>query len=105
MATALHTPTISRTISPRAAARPLRVMRIITRLNVGGPSYQAIYLTQRLQRPEFDCRLLVGKLGPEEGSMEALAAEREVSFTRVPGLGRQITPQSEALTVLRLYRE
>ncbi|MCC2670213.1 MAG: hypothetical protein K0Q72_2684, partial [Armatimonadetes bacterium] len=29
-----------------ASVSPLRVMRIITRLNVGGPSYQAIYLTQ-----------------------------------------------------------
>jgi glycosyltransferase involved in cell wall biosynthesis len=80
-------------------------MRIITRLNVGGPAYQAIYLSQRLQQPEFDCSLLVGKLGPEEGSMEALAAAREVAFTRVPGLGREISPRTDGLTVCRLYQQ
>src|SRR5438445_2940166 len=105
MATAPHTPTISRPISPRAAARPIRVMRIITRLNVGGPSYQAIYLSQRLRQPEFDCSLLVGTPGPDEGSMEELAAARGVPFTRVPGLGRAISLQSDGLTVYRLYRE
>jgi hypothetical protein len=44
-------------------------MRIITRLNVGGPSYQAIYLTERLRSPEFESTLLVGSLGPDEGSL------------------------------------
>src|SRR5438445_9810676 len=105
MATAPHTPTISRPISPRAAARPIRVMRIITRLNVGGPSYQAIYLTQRLRDPEFASTLLAGTVGTREGSLESLAAEREVSFTRIAGLGREISVRSDGLTVGRLYRE
>jgi glycosyltransferase involved in cell wall biosynthesis len=85
--------------------RPIRVMRIITRLNVGGPAYQAIFLTQRLQSPEFDSRLLTGSVGPEEGSMEPLAEERGVRFTRVPGLGREISPSTDGLTLFRLYRE
>ena len=84
---------------------PLRVLRIITRLNVGGPSYQAIFLTERLRGPEFESRLLVGSVGPNEGSMEDLAAERKVAFTRVAGLGREISFKSDGATLLRLYRE
>lgn len=84
---------------------PIRVMRIITRLNVGGPSYQAIFLTERLRAPEFDSTLLSGNVGPNEGSMEGLAAERGVRFTRVPGLGREISLRSDLLTVGQVYRE
>jgi len=83
----------------------MRVMRIITRLNVGGPSYQAVFLTQRLQDEEFQTRLLVGNVGPDEGSMESLAAERGVAFTRVPGLGREIDLRRDGAVVLRLWRE
>jgi glycosyltransferase involved in cell wall biosynthesis len=84
---------------------PLRILRIITRLNVGGPSYQAVFLTQRLQDAEFETRLLVGNVGADEGSMEPLAAERGVTFTRIPGLGREISLRSDGPVVWRLYRE
>jgi len=80
-------------------------MRIITRLNVGGPSYQAIFLTERLQDPEFTSVLLAGNVGPHEGSMEGLAAKRGVSFTRVPGLGREISLKSDLPTVHHVFRE
>jgi glycosyltransferase involved in cell wall biosynthesis len=80
-------------------------MRIITRLNVGGPSYQAIHLTERLCGPELDCRLLVGSVGPQEKSMESLADERGVSVKRIPGLGREISLKSDGATALRIYRE
>lgn len=86
-------------------AAPVRLLRIITRLNVGGPSYQAIYLTERLRSPEWESRLLVGNVGTYEGSMEPLARERSVPFTRVPGLGREISLRSDLATVAHLYRE
>lgn len=88
-----------------AEREPVRVMRIITRLNVGGPSYQAIYLGQRLGRPEWETRLLVGTVGANEGSMEPLAEERGVAFARVTGLGREISLRSDLATVGRVYRE
>jgi len=80
-------------------------MRVITRLNVGGPSYQAIFLTQRMQDSEFQSMLLTGDVGPQEGSMEGLAVERSVPFTRVPGLGREISIKSDFPTVFHIYRE
>jgi glycosyltransferase involved in cell wall biosynthesis len=90
---------------PASATRPIRVMRIITRLNVGGPAYQAIYLTERLRGPEFDSALLVGDVGPREGSLEGLAAARGVALAPIAGLGREISLRSDGLTVGRLYRE
>jgi glycosyltransferase involved in cell wall biosynthesis len=104
LSTLLSTPLDTWSVRGKFYERPIRVMRIITRLNVGGPAYQAIYLTERLQRADFDCSLLVGRLGPDEGSMEALATERGVPFTRVAGLGREISPRTDGLTVYRLYQ-
>lgn len=86
-------------------ARPIRVMRIITRLAVGGPAYQAIMLTYRLQGPDFDAALVTGGAGPREGSMEPLAAVCGISPTHIPSLGREISATSDGWTVSRLYQE
>jgi glycosyltransferase involved in cell wall biosynthesis len=79
-------------------------MRVITRLNIGGPSYQSIFLTERLQDEEFQSLLLCGDVGPREGSMEPLAEERKIPFEHIPGLGREISPKSDLATVFHLYR-
>src|SRR5438034_908229 len=86
------------------APRPLRVVRVMTRLAVGGPAYQVIYLTQYLQGPEFDCSLLVGTPSPEEGSLEPMAEGRGVPFMRIPGLGRELSLKADGPTFCRLYQ-
>jgi glycosyltransferase involved in cell wall biosynthesis len=52
----------------------VRVVRIITRLNVGGPSIQAITLSQRLAERGFETTLVHGALGSGEGDMSYLLA-------------------------------
>ena len=79
-------------------------MRIITRLNVGGPSYQAIYLSERLAG-SFETDLLAGRVGAREGSLESLAGERGVAPRKIPGLGREIHPLRDIATLQRVYRE
>src|ERR1051325_8309114 len=53
-----------------------RVLRIITRLNIGGPSIQAIALSERLAARGFETRLLHGRLGVGEGDMRYLLTSR-----------------------------
>lgn len=89
----------------REQGQPIRVMRVITRLNIGGPSYQAIYLNQRLHGNGFECALVAGDVAPSEGSMEGLAAERGVPIIHLEGLGREVSPASDGLTVARLYSQ
>ena len=55
--------------SDRAFASQRRVARIITRLNIGGPSIQAAGLTTALEPFGFHTRLLHGRLGDGEGDM------------------------------------
>jgi glycosyltransferase involved in cell wall biosynthesis len=82
----------------------MKVARVITRLNIGGPSIQAIALTSRLADRGHQTRLLHGRIGPGEGDMRYLAA-RDAHLVYVPTLGRAIAPLDDLRTLARLYRE
>src|SRR3954451_17866093 len=69
-------------------AEPVRVVRIIARLNVGGPSIQAITLTRLLEARGYRTRLVRGREETNEGSMDYLARELGVVPTFVPSLRR-----------------
>jgi glycosyltransferase involved in cell wall biosynthesis len=70
-----------------APAGRVRVLRVIARLNVGGPALQAAVLSRDLDPDRFEQRLVAGALGPGEGDYVALRApDLQVSY--LPGLGR-----------------
>jgi glycosyltransferase involved in cell wall biosynthesis len=72
------------------AARPTRILRVIARLNVGGPAIQAITLSRLLDEREYETRLIRGREGPREGSMDALAEQYGVTPISLPTLKRAI---------------
>ncbi len=63
-------------------------MRIIARLNIGGPAIQAITLTQELERYGYSTRLVRGVEDAAEGNMDYLAQARGVSPTLIPTMRR-----------------
>lgn len=75
----------------------MRVVRIIARLNIGGPAIQAITLTRRLDEHGYESRLVRGSESADEGSMDELAAQLGVrptllrSLRRDPGAGDLVT--------------
>lgn len=84
-------------------AQPVRVARIITRLNIGGPSIQAALLTTALEPHGFATRLLHGRLSAGEGDMRyLLPAEADVEY--VPTLCRPLAPIDDLRTLWRVYR-
>jgi glycosyltransferase involved in cell wall biosynthesis len=70
------------------ARAPVRVVRIIARLNIGGPAIQAITLTKVLGPRGYRTTLVRGSESPEEGTMDGLAAELGVRPVRVAALRR-----------------
>jgi glycosyltransferase involved in cell wall biosynthesis len=70
--------------------RPLRVLRSIARLNVGGPAIQVVNLTRRLVPLGYQTVLLRGQEAAQEGTMDHLADALEVRPVRVPGFQRGI---------------
>jgi glycosyltransferase involved in cell wall biosynthesis len=83
-------------------------MRIITRLNIGGPAQHVALLAEALNDPDFRTTLVTGVVGPEEGDMTDFARTRGVEPIVVPGIQREISPKDDlrALRALRrLIRE
>lgn len=83
----------------------LRVARVITRLNVGGPAIQALLLTARLDPGRYESRLYAGMPGEREGDIRALRGDLGVQATVLRDLRREISPLADARAVLRLTRE
>jgi glycosyltransferase involved in cell wall biosynthesis len=68
----------------------LHIVRIIARLNVGGPSIQAITLTASMRALGFETELVRGREGLREGSMDSLTARLGVRPVTLPWLRREI---------------
>lgn len=82
----------------------IRVMRIIARMNVGGPALQASVLMRGLDQELFDQRLYTGTVEPGEADYLDLRA-RDVTPHRVATLGRSIRPTDDARAVASLVAE
>src|SRR5262249_20694736 len=93
---------------PRLAASvthdPIRVLRVIARLNVGGPALHVSYLSDQLDRLGYETMLVAGQVSPGEGSMESVADELGLRPVYLPGLQREISPLHDAGSVRQLVR-
>ncbi|EFK95679.1 glycosyl transferase, group 1 [sediment metagenome] len=70
---------------------PIRILRVIARLNIGGPAIQAVTLGDLFSRGRFRTRLVCGQVGTHEGDMSYLASARQVDPVVLPTLGREIS--------------
>jgi len=83
---------------------PVRVARIITRLNIGGPSIQAIGLSRDLRADGFETCLVHGRLGAGEGDMTRLLPIDDLDTVYIDDLVRPIAPFSDLRAWWRIYR-
>ncbi len=84
-------------------AQPLRVARVIARLNVGGPTRHVVWLSQALEGPGFHTALLTGTVPDGEEDMTDFAIARGVLPVVIPEMSREISPR-DLITVWKLYR-
>ncbi|HAP01406.1 MAG TPA: hypothetical protein DCQ93_05710, partial [Bacteroidetes bacterium] len=66
-----------------------RVLRIINRLNLGGPTFNVAYLTKYLA-PEFETLLVSGMIDESEESSEYIAKELGIEPLYIPEMYRDI---------------
>ena len=84
--------------------RGVRVLRVIGRLNVGGPALHVVYLAAGLADRGYETTLVAGSVAHGEDSM-AFAAERlGVPILRMDELRRDIAPVRDAIAVAKLAR-
>jgi glycosyltransferase involved in cell wall biosynthesis len=87
-----------------STARPLRVLRVIARLNIGGPARHVTVLDRGLRARGFETLLAHGDIGHGEGSLDHVVQAAAIPMQRIPGLGRTISATADLKAFLRLLR-
>ena len=81
-----------------------RILRVIARLNVGGPAIHVSLVSAGLAAKGWETRLLAGEVADGEGDMEWFAKEHGVAVEKVPGLGREIRAGGDLRALAHLRR-
>jgi glycosyltransferase involved in cell wall biosynthesis len=82
----------------------VRVLRVIARLNVGGPALHVTYLSAGLQERGYETTLVAGDVAGGEESMAFVAERAGVDVVRLPGLSRELSPVRDLLATIELAR-
>jgi glycosyltransferase involved in cell wall biosynthesis len=82
--------------------RRATVIRIIDRLNVGGPAIHAILTSKRLDPQKYRTILVIGEVESTEADMEYLLEDSGIDLICIPSLGRELRPFRDMVTAIKL---
>ena len=82
--------------------RPIRVCRVIARMNGGGPAQHLLHLARGLDPQRFTQVIVGGRVGPHEVDLTGEARRHGLEVVTIPSLGRELHPAADTLTVARL---
>ena len=80
------------------------MLRVIARLNVGGPALHVAHLSRGLDERGYETTLVAGHVGAGEGSMQYVVDELGVKPVYVDELQRELSFASDALAVRRIVQ-
>jgi glycosyltransferase involved in cell wall biosynthesis len=82
----------------------IKVLRVIARLNVGGPALHVSYLAAGLADRGYDTTLVAGTLARGEESMAGVAEQRGVTVVALDELHREVAPLNDLRAVVHLAK-
>lgn len=85
-------------------SKPLKVMQVIARMNVGGPAVLVADLMRNLDHEKFSTVLVTGYCDETESDYLDQVAQ-DIAAVRIPGLGRSISPFKDLGAFFLLIRE
>lgn len=81
----------------------MKILRIIGRLNVGGPARHVVWLTRELQDHEFQTTLIAGQVPPGEEDMSYFALDNNVIPIYVEEMSRELSLK-DLVSIFKIYR-
>lgn len=81
-----------------------KVLRIITRLNVGGPTIHVVLLNSSLDKREYETLLLAGKTESHEADMSYYAKKYGVTPVIIDSMSREIRPIKDLKTLFAIIK-
>ena len=97
-------PAVEKSSQLQSASRRIRVLRLFSRLNIGGPAIHVILTTAGLDPKRYDSLLVVGREGDREGNFLNLAEAKGIPLRIIPTFGRRIDPLRDLITLVSLFR-
>jgi glycosyltransferase involved in cell wall biosynthesis len=82
----------------------MKILRIIARLNVGGPARHVVWLTEALNDDEFESSLIAGSVPPGEEDMGYLAEKAGIEPVFIEEMSRELSVK-DLISILKVYRE
>ncbi len=82
----------------------MKIVRIIARLNVGGPARHVVWLSDRLRGHGFETALIAGSVPDGEDDMGYFAAEHGVEPFYIEEMSRELSPK-DIISLWKIYRE
>ncbi len=84
--------------------KSIKIVRIIARLNVGGPARHVVWLNQALQDDKFKSVLLTGTVPEGEEDMGYFAVQHGVEPKFIPEMSRELSPK-DIVSLWKVFRE
>ncbi|MFC1531981.1 glycosyltransferase [Thermodesulfobacteriota bacterium] len=84
--------------------KPIKILQVIARLNIGGPAKHVVTLNANLNKEIFLPLLVCGNVGPDEGDMSYLAKEKGIKPFIIPALGREISILDDIKSFIELSK-
>jgi glycosyltransferase involved in cell wall biosynthesis len=81
---------------------PIRVLRVIARLNMGGPAIHVANLAAGLETRGYHTTLVAGSLARGEDSMAFVAERLGVEVVDIPDMQREVAPFHDVRSIRRL---
>ncbi len=82
----------------------IKIIRVIARLNIGGPAIHTCLLTKYLSNENYSSLLISGELSEGEGDMSYLLGDSESNHIHIPTLQREISPLADLKSIIKLYK-
>lgn len=81
----------------------IKILRIIARLNIGGPAIHTVLLTAGLNKDKFESLLVCGNVDKDEGDMFYYAIEKNVKPIFTPELKRELNFFNDIIAFKKIY--
>lgn len=81
----------------------IKVLRMIARLNIGGPAIHVHLLSKGLNTARFESTLVTGVISPQEGDMSYLFDQATKTIV-IPELQREISFKMDIKSIVKIFR-
>jgi glycosyltransferase involved in cell wall biosynthesis len=82
---------------------PIKIINLLSRMNIGGPSVHAVLLTKYLDNEKFQSMLISGSLSEGEGDMSYLVDQYDIEHRSIKTMQREISLWDDIKAIKELY--